>query len=272
MLKKTEGIRAGWVGDEHSKFASLVERKGAKGRGDTVYNFLMTAPSKRFKFKPSSVSCIVAMTRPIMMRRMISELATVGCGKVVVVCGEMTERDYYGWDKFRGYRTNRIDEADERFDRDERSEHFHKSGVSEYIITGMTQARTTLPMEVKVLKMKEFGRWLKSCHDFGARGSEYGCRAEFKDSIRVVPHLDESGEAADLMDEVCRCVNDRSAGGGSVKGYLFAIGPERGWTISEIEAMKDAGFKVVTMGEGVMKVQTAAVVCCKIGDMLVGKR
>jgi 16S rRNA (uracil1498-N3)-methyltransferase len=55
-------------------------------------------------------------------------------------------------------------------------------------------------------------------------------------------------------------------GGGPLKSalagspVLFLIGPEGGWTDSELVEARDSGFHAVSLGEGILKAETAAIV------------
>ena len=41
---------------------------------------------------------------------------------------------------------------------------------------------------------------------------------------------------------------------------LFLVGPEGGWTENEIKSARDAGFREVTLGSGILRSETAAIV------------
>jgi 16S rRNA (uracil1498-N3)-methyltransferase len=55
-------------------------------------------------------------------------------------------------------------------------------------------------------------------------------------------------------------------GGGSLKTalsgspVLYLIGPEGGWTETELETARGAGFQCVTLGSGILRAETAAIV------------
>ena len=41
---------------------------------------------------------------------------------------------------------------------------------------------------------------------------------------------------------------------------LFLVGPEGGWTDDELEAARDAGFQAVSLGSGILRSETAAII------------
>jgi 16S rRNA (uracil1498-N3)-methyltransferase len=40
---------------------------------------------------------------------------------------------------------------------------------------------------------------------------------------------------------------------------LFLVGPEGGWTDSELESARKHGFHLVTLGDGILRTETAAI-------------
>lgn len=46
--------------------------------------------------------------------------------------------------------------------------------------------------------------------------------------------------------------------------FIVAIGPEKGWSISDIEVLKKLGFKFVTLGKNILRTETAGLVIASI--------
>ena len=66
-------------------------------------------------------------------------------------------------------------------------------------------------------------------------------------------------------------------GGGPLKSalagstVLFLIGPEGGWTDTELAEARDNGFHAVSLGEGILKAETAAIVGASLIRYELGK-
>ncbi|MFN7290608.1 MAG: RsmE family RNA methyltransferase [Pirellula sp.] len=55
-----------------------------------------------------------------------------------------------------------------------------------------------------------------------------------------------------------------------LSGVIFAIGPEGGFSDDEIAKMKQAGARVLSLGERILRVETAVTVACTLGSVWVG--
>ncbi|XZE19287.1 RsmE family RNA methyltransferase [Pirellulaceae bacterium SH449] len=56
----------------------------------------------------------------------------------------------------------------------------------------------------------------------------------------------------------------------SLPGVVFAIGPEGGFSESEVEAMVQSGAMMLSLGERILRVETAVAVACTLGSLWVG--
>ena len=52
--------------------------------------------------------------------------------------------------------------------------------------------------------------------------------------------------------------------GGTASGVALAVGPEGGWTTEEMEMFGDAGWKPASMGENILRAETAAIAALAI--------
>ncbi|MFN7877311.1 MAG: RsmE family RNA methyltransferase [Pirellula sp.] len=54
-------------------------------------------------------------------------------------------------------------------------------------------------------------------------------------------------------------------------GVIFAIGPEGGFSDSEIASMMEAGAGLLSLGDRILRVETAVAVACTLGSLWVGQ-
>jgi 16S rRNA (uracil1498-N3)-methyltransferase len=53
-------------------------------------------------------------------------------------------------------------------------------------------------------------------------------------------------------------------------GVIFAIGPEGGFSDNELASMKNAGAELLSLGDRILRVETAVAVACTLGSLWVG--
>lgn len=58
--------------------------------------------------------------------------------------------------------------------------------------------------------------------------------------------------------------------GQKLPGVVFAIGPEGGFSENEVEAMVQSGAMMLSLGERILRVETAVAVACTLGSLWVG--
>ncbi len=82
-----------------------------------------------------------------------------------------------------------------------------------------------------------------------------------------LPSLSETATLANVLEVEARSkIMFAERGGGSLKSVLagspvlYMIGPEGGWTDAELAAAREKGFNAVTLGSGILKAETAAIV------------
>lgn len=82
-----------------------------------------------------------------------------------------------------------------------------------------------------------------------------------------LPAVDEPARFEDVLKfEAATKIVFAERGGGPLKSalagspVLFLVGPEGGWTDAELEAARGKGFRLVDLGEGILRSETAAIV------------
>lgn len=163
--------------------------------------------------------------RPIVLRRMLRDLSTLGVERVVVTRTELGEKSYL------------------------RSKLWEGDAVRRLLIEGAEQAGVTCIPEVA-------RAWSL------ARGIEQ-LVAERGEAARVMfDTAEDAGPAADnggAPDP--RGGSSRAAGfpGGSSGARVIAVGPERGWTEAERRTLQTAGFERRGLGARMLRTETASV-------------
>lgn len=159
---------------------------------------------------------------------MIRDLCTIGVRRLIVVPTELGERSYHGATMWKNVRP--------------------------LLIEGAAQAGTTELMEV--VRAPSLASVLcDTVADSPANGEDTGHR-------RVVLH--PGSEENSLLG----ALTDAGSSGGSPgrTRVVLAIGSERGWTETEVRAIRDAGFVVAGMGPRILRTETAATVAAAMAS------
>ena len=170
------------------------------------------------------------------MKRTLRTLAEVGVGEIFIGIGEMTDGQYKGWKELSPpplQPSSVMHESPAQRD----SREWFGNPLSAYIVKGMVQSGSPLPPILTVLKdVRETKKWCREC-DAG---------------LKITPHPNASVHVLSFLPSVGSVVEG---------GVAFAIGCERGWTEEEVESMVDNGWRIGGMGIGILRAETAAVLC-----------
>lgn len=159
---------------------------------------------------PPEIDLILALPRPIMLRRILSQAAALGVGSLYVIHANRVEKSF--WD----------------------SGLFGGEACDELLRQGLEQAVDTRMPDVQV-----FRRFKPFVEDVLPQMiANYG--------FRLLAHPYGGRGVADCL----------SPGAGRV---LLAVGPEGGWVDYEVEKFGALGFCTCSLGERILKVDTAVV-------------
>lgn len=156
------------------------------------------------------IDLILALARPIMMRRILSQATTLGVGRFYCIHANRVEKSF--WE----------------------ASLLEEDGYGEHLQQGLEQAVDTRMPEVCF-----FRRFKPFVEDFlPTIGGQY--------AKRIIAHPGGEHTLGQAMAGVTGRV-------------LLAIGPEGGWVEYEIAKFAEAGFVTCSLGERILKVDTAVV-------------
>lgn len=178
---------------------------------------LVTEPSTR---RP--IDILLALPRPIMLRRILSQVATLGIGHLFVVNANRVEKSFWN--------ASLIDSASCRT----------------FFLDGLGQAGDTRLPEVS------FHRGFRPFIE----GDFLNIRADYTQLLLAHPDCNAT------LTEVFQSGNGRR---------LLAIGPEGGWVEYELARMLEAGFNMFSLGDRILKVDTAVTALHSMISLLINK-
>lgn len=152
--------------------------------------------------KSYPLDLIVAQVRPISMKRILRDSASIGIRRLILPISELGERSY------------------------SQSHLYKEEGYRNLILDGAMQAGKTNLTEVHFPKSLEEA-------------------IEMSEGERIL--LDKEGAISLSKADL------------SGKSVTLSIGPERGWTAREQEAFIKSGFKRMSLGERILRTETAVV-------------
>jgi len=157
-----------------------------------------------------SIDLVLALPRPIMLKRVLSQMSALGVGKIYLIHANRVEKSFW--------KASIV--AENEFRR--------------YLLHGLEQAVDTLLPEIVLHR-----RFRPFIEDFiPTVRNRYG--------YHLLAH---PGGQATLQ----QAINQK---GGRV---LLAVGPEGGWVSYEVQKFKEQGFTSCSIGERILKVDTAAI-------------
>jgi len=173
----------------------------------------------------AAVELLLGHPRPIVLRRLLRDLSSIGPGRIVVVPTALGEQSYY--------RSNVWDD------------------IRSPLVEGAAQGGSTLiPRVVREATLEE---------GIAAIGSPAGARfvlhGESTDpgSTRI-PLLQRLRALGPSAPGATTPGPERSA------RVCVAVGSERGWVGGELAALRDAGFVAASLGTRILRTETAALV------------
>ncbi len=180
------------------------------------------------------VRLLLGHPRPIVLRRMLRDLSTLGIEQLVVVRTELGEKSYLESKLWQG------------------------DDVRQCLIEGAEQAGSTLLPRVRKA-------WrLPDALEQVVEGREGASRVVF-DNEDAAPARGGAG-AGDAAGGEGAAGSGAAAAGGTAgtpvsgdPGRIIAVGSERGWTDDERGILRDNGFESRRLGERILRTETAAI-------------
>lgn len=166
------------------------------------------------------LTLIVGFVRPISVKRILREAASLGVGRLIFTVTDTGERSY-------------------------RAANLWKSGeYREYLINGLQTAGGTVLPAVELCG--GLGEALAAAES--APGAASGAAAAYDSPARLVLDNVGSGRPLSQVD---------LAGPASPRPAVLAVGSERGWSERERRLFREAGFEPVSLGSRVLRTETA---------------
>ncbi len=161
-------------------------------------------------FSQPPLDLILALPRPIMLKRILTQVVALGIGTIHLVHANRVEKSF--WE------ANILKEDEYR----------------PHILQGLEQA-----VDTKIPQVHIHRRFKPFIEDYlPANSDDY--------SFRILAHPSGRRKLGEVITE------DSSRG-------ILAIGPEGGWVDYEVEKFREQGFVNCTIGERILKVDTAVV-------------
>lgn len=190
---------------------------GPKGKGKvsavkTKYPFSVSllVAFKEESVKPANIDLILALPRPIMLKRILSQMSALGVGEIHLVNAKRVEKSFWN--------SNILKDME----------------YQDHLLQGLEQAVDTIVPKVFMhLKFKPFVEDYLPAH----LGSH---------PYKIL--------ANPLADHTLSSVIKTSEG-----RVIVAVGPEGGWIDYEVEKFCQQGFCCCSMGQRILKVDTATV-------------
>lgn len=155
------------------------------------------------------IDLILALPRPIMLKRILSQVTALGVGSIHLINANRVEKSF--WE------AGILDEREYRT----------------HLLHGLEQAVDTIVPTITVHKR------------FKIFVEDYLPGYLDKYNVRICAHPEGNKKLADVVDSSSR--------------VILAIGPEGGWVEYELEKFKVLDFSCCSVGERILKVDTAAV-------------
>ena len=176
---------------------------------------------------PPWCDLVLAPPRPRVMKRLLPQLATIGVRRIFLVGAEKVEKAFWG------------------------AQLLKPEIYRPLLVEGLMQgAVSTMPPEIR--QVRNFRRWLDSGdfeRDFSGQDK------------RIVAHPYSVGTDPGNMGTAPATMGTVPTQSGTVLGTVpvFAIGPEGGWTDTEVAMLEAHGFKRYALGPRILKTETAAI-------------
>lgn len=89
--------------------------------------------------------------------------------------------------------------------------------------------------------------------------------------IRLKDVLGKNSDARIILSEVEEELTLKDAVPGDASSLLLAVGPEGGWTEQELAAFREAGWKSASLGQSILRAETAAIAAVAICRFAISK-
>ena len=172
--------------------------------------------------QPLPIEIVLAVPRPIMLRRLIPQLVALGVRSIFLVASEIGEKSYLD------------------------ASILHRDALDELVVKGLEQAVATYVPEVMVFPLL----------------ASFLARVELSESNRKTLNLVADPSAVNGVGE---CVLQALGCLDCRESYSIAIGPEAGWSVRELALFEESGFETVSLGDRVLRVETAAI--CAVSQL-----
>lgn len=214
----------------HKKQGDFFEAGIENGQAGTAEITSVTKAGISFRFEPHSsgkplhpLTMIIGFPRPIQLKRLLRDIASLGVQEVHLVGTELGEKSYL---------------------KSTLAEHSAAYGM---LKDGSVQAKSTHIPELFIHAS------LAECLACSAISAK-------EDSIRIA--LDNvQPECPILLQGELAELSTAELG---QRGVLAAIGSERGWTDTERDLFRSHGFSLCSMGERVLRTETASTVAAAL--------
>lgn len=174
------------------------------------------------------VTMIIGFPRPIQLKRLLRDIASLGVSQVHLCGTELGEKSYL------------------------KSTLSQESELAAMLQDGSIQARSTHVPAVFV--HRDVAACLDALGEDGAMGAaDTSVTVAGNSSITVA--LDNVAPTCSLNSFLSGCGGGLELRG---RGVVAAIGSERGWTAAERQLFCEAGFTLCSMGQRVLRTETAA--------------
>ena len=221
-VKHIQKILRKGVGDTFD--AGLVN--GAAGRAEILS---VSPQGMEFRFEASGdgkplhpVSLIIGFPRPIQLKRLLRDIASLGVSQVHLCGTELGEKSYL---------KATLSQPEE---------------LTAMLKDGSIQAKSTHVPQVFVHQD------VAACLDFVESA---GKMPDLEGNPRIYVALDNVQPTASLQGFLSSSFSAKEM---KTSGVVAAIGSERGWTDNERQLFRKKGFTLCSMGERVLRTETAA--------------
>ena len=159
---------------------------------------------------PPAVDLLLALPRPIMLKRILSQVTSLGIGRIYIINANRVEKSF--WE------AGILDPEEYR----------------SHLIQGLEQAVDTRLPKIEI--RKHFRPFIED---------------EFPQIAKAYSHL--------LLAHPDGETSLSTSMGDTAGRVLYAVGPEGGWVDFEVEQFSRAGMRMFSMGERILKVDTATI-------------
>lgn len=218
------GVKEGEAG------TATITRIGSKTDSDGGSIDFIFAPVPNMDKPLLPITLIVGFPRPIQLRRLLRDVAGIGCEKIFLTGTELGDKSYL------------------------KSTMLERGAANKMLVDGTVQAAST---HVPQMEMHtSLGDCLADVNG-DLRIALDNVRAET--SLAHFLHElflrgRENQKSGDCCEEYAKCGKDKTC----EQKIIAAIGSERGWTDKEREVLCAHGFVLCSMGERVLRTETAA--------------